>query len=410
MNSRTNILMPLTNARGLGKVTFFTGLDFPIVMKPSLMGEPVLTAQAFYFLERLDSVVTASFPSNKVPLPHEIDYIIDNYLFEYSKRHPDKKITSKITEFVFWQEDPDNAYFSYDWKLTECLVLDTLNDTSIIDCNDPKRTMGEIFDWCLYKPYFEDALEEYKNKLEEAAKYVANVKTQNHSSLGTGEYQLPIIRVNSKPLTLAQVNMLEVVSADRKIDLTSDTYEVNRGMKSSTNYFLPQEVITVNNRHNPQLLAYYFSAVRDYSPISQFKNYYNVLEYFFEEAPNHLGITAKTEAEQIIAVLKLFIDPVELNKKFNEIDKATLALIEKPQITSSGENIAGIDFSVTDILAEYGRHIYQIRNACIHSKKTRKGKSTPRFIPSYDEEKILEYEMPILQWIAIQCIEKESII
>lgn len=408
MTSRTSILMPLTNARGLGKVTFFHGLDFPILMKPSLMGEPILTAQAFYFLERLDSVVTASFPSDKVPLPREIDYIIDNYLFEYSKKHPNEKITSKITEFVFWQDDPDNAYFSYDWKLTECLVLDTLNDTSIIDCSDPNRTMGEIFDWCLYRPYFEDALEEYQNKLKQAARYIAHVKTDDHSTLGTGEYQLPIIRFNSIPLTLAQINMLEVVSVDGKIDITSDKYDVNRGMKSSTNYSLAQEVITAKNCYNPQLLAYYFSAVRDYSPISQFKNYYNVLEYFFEEAVNHLGITAKTEAEQIIAVLKLFVDPIELNQKFSDIDKAILVLIGKSQITSSGEHITGVDFSATDILTEYGRHIYQTRNACVHSKKTRKGKATPRFVPSFDEEKILEYEIPILQWIAIQCIEKEG--
>ena len=111
--------MPLLNARGLGKVTFFTGLDFPVVMKPSLMGEPVLTAQAFYFLERLDSILAASFPITEVPSIHEIDYVVDNYLFEYSKKHPDEKITSKITELVFWQDNPNNAYFSYDWKITE---------------------------------------------------------------------------------------------------------------------------------------------------------------------------------------------------------------------------------------------------------------------------------------------------
>ena len=157
MSVRTSILLPLTNARGLGKVTFFNGLDFPVVMKPSLMGEPILTAQAYYFLERIDSVVATSFPVNQEPSIRDLEYIIDNYLFEYSKKHPDEKITSKITEFVFWQDDPDNAYFSYDWKLTECLALDTLNDPSIIDCKDPTRAMNEIFDWLLYRPYFDSA-------------------------------------------------------------------------------------------------------------------------------------------------------------------------------------------------------------------------------------------------------------
>lgn len=360
MSSHTIIFLPLTNARGLGKVTFFNGLDFPIVMKPSLRGEPIFTAQAYYFLELLESVVTASFPYGDEPSVREIEYIVDNYLFEYSKKHPEEKITSKITEFVFWQDDPDSAYFSYDWKLTECLVLDTLNDTSILNCKDPNRKMDEIYDWCLYKPYFDSALSEYQRKLREAAEYLVYVKTQGHSSLGTGEYQLPILRFNSHPLTLEQVNMLEAISVDTKLDETSDKYQISRGMKSRSNYFLAQEVIKTSNRHNPQLLAYYFCALRDYSPVSQFKNYYNVLEYFFEDAPIHLGIIANSEAEQIIAVLKIFIDPRELNKKIGELDKKTLTSIGKSQITSSGEHITGINFLSRDILEIFLKNMERI--------------------------------------------------
>jgi hypothetical protein len=61
MSANINILMPITNSRGLCKVTYFNGLDFPVVMRPSLMGEPLFTAQGFYFVERLDSVLSIRF-------------------------------------------------------------------------------------------------------------------------------------------------------------------------------------------------------------------------------------------------------------------------------------------------------------------------------------------------------------
>ena len=110
--------MPLTNSRGLGKIVFFSGLRFPMVITPGLLGEPILTAQAYYFADRLDSVVRTHFESDKkdVPPEREREYVIDNYLFEYSKKHPDSKSTSKITESLYWQWDSDDAYFQYDWR------------------------------------------------------------------------------------------------------------------------------------------------------------------------------------------------------------------------------------------------------------------------------------------------------
>lgn len=66
------------------------------------MGEPILTAQPFYFLERLESVVKVRFESNQiVPAERTIEYIIDNYLFEYSKNHPEDKITNKSLNSCF---------------------------------------------------------------------------------------------------------------------------------------------------------------------------------------------------------------------------------------------------------------------------------------------------------------------
>ncbi len=371
------------------------------------MGEPIITAQAYYFLDRLDSEVKVRFDSHEnVPTEREIEYIIDNYLFAYSKKYPDSKITSKITEYVYWRNNPDRHYFKYDWQMTECLVLDTLNDPTIVECKDLFHdSKGSMYDWCLFKAYFQEIFDVYRKALKDAMRIPVFVKTNDHSSLGTGEVELPIIRVLSRPLTLEQVEMLEVISPDR-FNPKDSTYQVSRGFVSESNFEIPQETIITSSYYDAQLLAYYFSAVRDYSPVSQFKNYYNVLEYFFEEAPKKLDVVAQYEYQQIEAVLRWAVSPKDL---LNKIDSLPASII-RARTTSSGEMISALNISAPDIIKEYASHVYQLRNACIHSKKTRKGVPTARIVPATLEEKILSDEMPVLQWLTVQCIEKEAIL
>jgi len=403
----TNILLPLTNSRGLGKVVFFSGLKFPMVITPSLMGEPIISSQPFYFLERLDSVAKTRFDwKEKVPSERELEYVIDNYLFEYSKHHPESKLTSKISEFLYWKDNTENHYSEYDWRLTECLVLDTLNDNTIVECNDPNHPSKDHFnDWCLFKPYFQDAIEDYRKKLQSAMEIIVSVKTKGHSSLGTGSFNLPIIKVGGNMLTLEQAEMFEVIYPNKPSPIPLE-YPVHRGYSSPSNFKIKQELVTATSLHDEQLLAYYFSALRDYSPISQFKNYYNVLEYFFEEAPIKLGVQARKEKEQIDAVLRWVVSSADLSNKLLSLPAAVSTRISQPRTTSSGEIIPPINLTAIDIIAEIASHVYQLRNACIHSKKTRKGQPTPRIAPSTAEEEILIDEISIMQWLAIKCIEK----
>jgi hypothetical protein len=403
----TNFLIPLTNSRGLRKIIFFSGLKFPIVITPSLMGEPLITSQAFYFLERLDSVARLRFESKEVtPSEREMEYIVDNYLFEYSKRHPGSKLTSKIVEYVYWQNNPDNHIFDYDWRLTECLVLDTKNDNSILDCKDPLHpTKDHFYDWCLFREYFKGAFEEYQKQLREAMSVTVTVTTQDHPSLGTGTQDLPIITAAPGILALEQVELFEVVEPGRP-QAGSKVYCLSRGLPSEFDVKIEQELVTANSLYDEQLLAYYFSAIRDFSPISQFKNYYNVLEYFFEEAPAKLSVVAKTEKEQIDAVLRWAVSASDLIIRFNELPADVTSRITQARKTSSGETIPALNISSPDFIGEYASHVYTLRNACIHSKKTRKGLPTPRIAPSTEEEDILRDDIPIIQWLAIQCIEK----
>jgi len=402
-----SLLMPLTNSRGLGKVIFFSGLKFPVVITPALIGEPIVTSQPFYYLERLDSVAKVRFSSPaSAPSEREIEYVIDNYLFEYSKKYVNSKITSKISEFVFWRDNPNEHYFRYDWQLTDCLVLDTLNDDTIIECKDENHTSKDyIYDWCLFRSYFQEALEEYQGRLKTAMNIEAAVTTKNHSSLGSGEFTLPIFKENGRLLTLDQVEMFEVIEPGRPKPDTS-SYLVNRGMPSESNFEIQQELISCTSYHDEQLLAYYFSAIRDSSPVSQFKNYYNVLEYFFEHAPSELGVAARYERDQIQAVLAWAVTPAELMTRIRSLSADVIARITQPRMTSSGEAVSEVNLSSADFIDEYASHIYQLRNACIHSKKTRRGLATPRIAPSTAEESILSDEISIVQWLAVKCIEK----
>lgn len=403
----------LTNTRGLGKIIFFKGLDFPMVITPSLLGEPILTAQPFYFIERMDCVARIRFEkpedipkyNDQKELDRIIEYTIDNYLFEFSKKYPELKITSKISEFVYWMNDPNYHYFQYDWRLSELLILDTLNDESIINCSDKYRdTIGEFNDWCLFKNDFNSLYEGYVNKLNEAMKNNVHVETTGHSSLNSGKYLLPIIKTASKPLTLHQAEMFGVVEP-HGYQNKNVLYNVNRGIKMESDFDIPQEIIESKYYYNPELLAYFFSALRDSSPISEFKNYYNVLEYFFEEAPFKLGINAKYEYEQIVAVLRWVTNEKDLRDKINAQPKPYLVELQKDQKTSSGESIKALNLVCADLLNDFGAYLYSIRNACIHSKKTRRGKTTSRFVPSTDEEMLLRIVNPIIQWIATKCIE-----
>ncbi len=406
--------LTLTNSKGLNKIILFRGLEFPIVITPSLLGEPLLTAQPFYFLEDLDCVARIRFEKNSdlpetssnVEFEQFIETLLDNYLFEYVKKYPDSKITSKITEFSYWKNDLNYPYFMYDKMHTDCLVLDTLNDESIIECRDSET--GDIYyDWCLVNNYSGSMLEKYIKDLKSIFTKKAHIKVKNNRALGTGEYTLPIIKVNSPLLTYHQAVMFEVISA-RNFKEGNDFYKVNRGMISDEYFQIPQEVVEVSSYHDRELLSYFFVALRDHSPLTQFRNFYNVIEYFFEEAPQILSMPSKFEYQMIEAVFKWAISPEEMISKINKLPVKTLNAITSEQKTTSGEAIPGLNLNSDDILKEVSGRIYSIRNACMHSKKTRRGIPTPRFVPTTDEENILRNELQLIQWISTKVIEKDT--
>ncbi len=405
----------LTNSKGIGKIILFKGLSHCIVLTPCIIGEPLFTAQPFYFLNEMDCVMRIRFedPQNDMPeyetteeLNDFIENLIDNYLFEYSKKYPSSKITSKITMFSYWKEDLDNPYFLCDRMNVRYLALDILNDESVISCVDSEEGFG-FDDWFLLKNYREYSFEEYINSLRTLLKKQVLVEVANNRALGTGKFKLPVVKTNPTMLTYHQAQMFDVVSA-RDFKKDKEYYAVNRGITSEDNFRVEQEVIDATNYHDKELLAYFFSAIRDKSPLTQFRNLYNILEFFFEEAPQRIGTTARNEREMIEAVFVWAIPASELIAFLNQLNPKVLNEITSTQKTSSGIDIQGINLSSITILKDVSERVYEIRNACMHSKKTRRGNPTARFVPTTKEENILKNEFWLMHWLAVKVIEKDT--
>jgi len=292
--------------------------------------------------------------------------------------------------------------------MSHCLVVDTLNDPSIVSCADERFEDKESWtDWNLIKSYFGEIQTDYHRKLMAAARSVVTVETNGHSSLGSGIHRLPIVEFLGTPLSLQQARMLEVITPG-EVGPEAESQLVSRGTSSEINFRLPREVISVTRRYDHQLLAYFFCAVRDPSPLMQFKNLYNVLEYFFEYYPKFLGVRAETERDQLAVLVAHHTSSQEFLDVARLLGPEWRSRVGQERPTSSGEPIPRLDLQQSDPRRAYSDRLYAIRCACVHSKLTRKGRSEPRLVPSTEDEDILADETNVLRWLAIKCIRAEG--
>lgn len=411
----TNYEYSLTNSKGLGRVIYFHGLEFPIIICPTIHGEPLLTTQAFYYLEQLESVVRIRFekPSNipkhstATDLERIFEYTIDNYLFEFSKKYPAEKLTSKVTEYKYWK----NACYTclgYDGNQTIALALDAANDNSIIDIVDENHpNKGYWYDWCLISNYTSNYIDNYVKSMKSVLSNSVDVTTQDHEKLGTGKFKLPLLRCSTGLLDYYQAMMLEVIAPDR-IDVSKDRLLVSRGMISDNNFKMPLEVFHTTKHYDADLLSYYFAGVREHLPISQFRCFYNVLEYFFEEAPAKLVEKATTEKEQLSCVVRWITDSNKLHKFFTDMGQEYINDIEINLVSSSGININALPIVSSTLDRDVATWLYEIRCACVHSKKTKKGKPSARLVPYSQDEDLVGLAVPVVQMLAIACIETDG--
>lgn len=399
--------MQLSNSEGLGEIIVFEGLSHSLIIHPTIHGEPLLTAQPFYYLEQLESVAQIRFESDSNPITNEkLEYLVDNYLFEYSKRNPKSKISTKAIAGKYWAYDTTNAYAFYDERHTEALVLDRWNDPSVheikaLDTEDD----SDFTDWCLVKnysdPLFHSYLEGMSKLLDKKIFAIVSPSEERDGFMGKSR----LLKIGGDLLTLYQAEQIDgLTMRDIKPDMTS--IKVRPG-PAFTLESMPVNRVNLTKEYNPVMLSYYFSGLKEFNPLLSFIGFYNAIEYYFEEAPLQLGKTAKTELEQIKCVIEILATNGEISS-FIANDFTIKNSISKNIETSSQINIRGFSpTSGNDYISELGRWLYDIRCAVIHSKKTRRGQKTPAFNPYSSHADNMKTALPVIKWLAILCIEKD---
>jgi hypothetical protein len=412
---RTSYKIALTNSRGLSRAIFFSGLEKPMVIAPSLTDEPMLTAQLFYFLSRQECVAWVTFDRFEAEgaeqdgsLARRLETIVDNYLFALSRRNPEFQMTSKVHEYPFRPDMVDDLHFGFDCHLLECVAIDALNDKSIVRCEvegEHGFTDGGFDDWLPLREIIDGIRSAYETAIRAALNTRIRVTTIDHEVLGTGTQALPIATLLERPLTFGEMDMFRVMKGSTP-GPEPDRYFVSTG-GGTPGIWIPKTTIEQSIEYDPQVLGYYFCALRDPSPIVQFKNYYNVLEFFFDAAGAPASRPAhQSEGESLRAVINDIVNRVDLASLFASQDREWARWVAADVVTSSGAVIRALDTNAANAVEALSNRIYAIRNACVHSKRSRKGRVEARFVPSLSEEIGIALEIPLIREIAARCIEK----
>jgi len=287
-----NALLQLSGIEGIGRLILFEGLKYAVLVKPTVYGNPVLTAQAIYYLEQMESV--AHVRHEQELSPSELEYILDNYLFEFAKQHPDTRMTFRITEGKFWEDDGSSMYNSADQLLTLTLVLDQLNDPSVLQINalDPADSI-DLNHWDIGANYAEAALAEYVENISVLLKKKVVVKVL--PSEGRDGYfgKLKVVEPQAPYIDAFQAAALEDIDPHSlRANCNKDVPASFRLLDSQTygcETELAVETIIATKYYTPILLSHFFSGVKEMNPLKAYLAYYNVLEYYFEEAPARLS-------------------------------------------------------------------------------------------------------------------------
>jgi len=407
----------LTEAVGLPSVLYFYGLDFPVVIAPTVHGKPLLTRQAFYYLEQLESVARVRFERGEAEgverygsvreLKRRIECIIDNYLFEFSKKYPSMKVSGKVTEYKYWEDG--YTYQGYDGNYTKSLTLDIFNDPSLVEVytrDFPGKTFWS--DWNLVENYLSSKFEKYVKYLRSLFAELVFVNVKGHEELGTGVYFKELLKAEGQVIDCYQADMLDVINVNR-INPKDDSVLVSRGLDQESNYYLPLEVFKVEKIYDSELLSYYFAGVRETLPISKFRCFYNVLEASFEGAVRIMGENVATERQQLNCLIQYIWTEESINHFLkNEMKAGYEASIQKEMVSSSGEKVTLLKLKEGEILKNTSSWLYDIRCACMHSKKRFKGNAAVRLVPYTTDEDLVDSAIPIIQKLAVLCIEKAN--
>jgi hypothetical protein len=404
-----NIKSQLFNSEGLLEIIVCEGLSHSIIIHPTIHGEPLLTMQPFYYLEQLESVAEIRFEDRRSELSDvQIEFLIDNYLFEYSKIDNRSKLCTKGTDFKYWLYDPSDMYAMYDQRNTRALVLDKGNDDSILSIETLEEDESVSFnDWCLIRNYSDAIFEKCLHDLCDLINKKVRIKVVPTEERDGYFGKARLLECNYGLVDYFQAEFIDSIGI-REINPDMTSVPIKGGLYKTPLDSIPITRISLTKYYNPTLLSYYFSGLKEHNPLLSFVGFYNALEYYFEEAPLLLNNTAKIEREQFLCVIKLITTNEGIEKHIESTGEQVRNCLHQDIQTSSGIAIPGFNPTAKDEnITELARWLYDIRCAIVHSKKTRKGKTTAAFEPYSTCVENIKNAVPIAKWLAILCIEKD---
>ena len=398
----------LYESEGIAKIIIFSGLDFDMIIHPYVYGEPLVTTQPVYFLEQLGAIAKVRVEHPQKITTLETEYLIDNYLFEYSLRHNSSRICAKISSPAFWMPDFSDLYQYHDQRGTRALTLDPLNDESIIAIQDLDGNDWPFTDYCIPKEFIDEALKESATKILELHKRkllaMINITSERDGYFG----KLRLLESENTLIDFTQAIGLDSISDYNTKDKNS--YKLPSDLEHEIDIELPIERIVSNEKYSPTLLSFYFSGLRERNPLISFTGFYNVLEYYLEEAPIILGTQPfRTERENLQKVVELLTDQNELYIKLNSFSAQVRTKLQNDITSSSQVKINGLRIiNRPSLIKDVTDWLYSIRCAVVHSKKSRKGKTEAIFEPYSQESDNIAPVLDVIKWFAQKCIIKDN--
>jgi len=441
----------------------------PLVVSPYIFftRKPYYTRQTLYFLSDIDCVIRTMIPVPegvesddtqwKQKKITEFQQAADDCLFEYSLQNLDYRLTTRsnplpVTIDTYETNAEVTCIYKDDTQRQKYLSLD--NGRVEIAYPDTSTQFENLYSSYLNRVYKKPIELTTSDNKDDSPYYISK------ASLLNTEISQPI-KFYENPYTFDELTLLskvipvtpEIVLHQKDGNLDKRSFRenwinlFNQAYKSQLREFPPdkwpnQEIKFVSNSYNPVLLDFYFAGLRSLSPIIEFRDYYSIIEYFFEDAAfsnlqkdldekigklkssQNFGEYSKEldklkskcnllqkENEQIREVINHYID-VERIKKFfgKELSKTAKNHFETYNHTVSGKAVQRLKTNNPDLLSIIADRIYQFRNAIFHAKRTRKGQETQSFRPFSEEEmNVIRYEALLLRIVAQEIIKKTEV-
>jgi hypothetical protein len=258
-------LLQLSGSEGIGRLIAFEGLKYAILVRPTVYGNPVLTSQGIYFLEQMESVAHVRHEQDLSQ--SELEYILDNYLFEFARQHPETRMTFRIAEGRFWNDDWSSMYNWADQMLTQTLALDQSNDASVlqIDALEPADKI-DLGDWNIGVNYAKSVLAEYIENISTLLQKKVDVKVLPSDERDGYFGKLRVVKPEAPYIDAFQAAALEDVDPSswgaNRDDGVPESFRLLESKTYGCETELKVERIVATKYYTPSLLSHFFREPR----------------------------------------------------------------------------------------------------------------------------------------------------